>query len=107
MSTRRCAHIDCDRPHKAHGLCAVHYLRAWRGEKRVTPPSTPWTEERIEDALWLLSWGTPVDEVMRRTGCSSVAALEGALRRAGHYVPAVMAEAKRRRRDIDEQEGAA
>ena len=90
-----CAHLACDRVVYARRVCWHHHQHLYHGRPVRQIRSS--RAARVEDALWLLSWGTPVEEVARRVGYASVAALESALRHTGHYVPAVAAEVKRTR----------
>lgn len=55
----------------------------------ITP--TARTKVRIEDALWLLDAGTPVQEAARRVGYT-VESLHQALSRAGLFRPEVERE---------------
>ncbi len=74
MRSRRCTIDGCDRPHKARGWCALHYLR-WHRTGETSPADTrPYrltdddVRDRIEDFEMLRGAGVPIGKAAARCG---------------------------------------
>ena len=97
---RVCDVPGCGRPHRASGLCALHYRR-----RRLTGQVGPaevlrWDPETLlADVDWMLSTGAPIVEICARTDITP-AGVEQAARRHGRPDLARLfgAEASRQRR---------
>ncbi|AEL19976.1 HNH endonuclease [Mycobacterium phage Charlie] len=70
-----CAFGSCDRPVKAHGLCAAHRAQQLRGrpltEIRPLVRSVEAAECDVEDFEFLLASGESVERAVQRMGLSA------------------------------------
>lgn len=77
---RTCSEPDCDRTHKAHGLCQRHYQRLQK-----SGPRRPVVD--IDEVLFLIEGGRPIPSI-----CDALDrhpdTITLALRRAGHEAAA-------------------